>query len=383
MVEGHGVSAAGDARPPIPLVDLAAVHQPMLEDLRGAFERVLATSGFTGGEEVERFEEALAGRAGVDHAVGVGSGTAALHLALLAAGIGAGDEVVVPANTFFATVEAVLAAGATPVLADVDPSTALLDADAVEQAITPRTAAIAAVHLYGQPVDADRFTSLAAGHGLFLLEDAAQAIGAAWAGAPVGSLGHAAGFSFYPGKNLGALGDGGAVTTDDAALARRVRLLRSHGEEQRNHHVLAGFCERLDGLQAAFLAAKMAHLDAAQRLRDAAAQQYRRRLADMDGVGLLTTAPKARHVHHLMVVRVPNRDAVLADLRGHGVGASVHYPTPIHLQPAGEPLGKEGDFPVAEALARSIVSLPLYPGITTEQVEHCVAALDAAMERSS
>ena len=383
MVPGDGLRAAAQGRTTIPLVDLTAVHQPMLGDLRAAFDRVLATSAFIGGEEVERLEGALAARAGVDHAVGVGSGTAALHLALVAAGIGAGDEVILPANTFFATVEAVIAAGATPVLTDVDATTALLDPAAVEAAITPPTAAVVAVHLYGQPVDAGRFVSLAARHGLFLLEDAAQAIGAEWDDQPVGSLGDAAGFSFYPAKNVGALGDGGAVTTSDAALARRVRLLRNHGEAGRNHHVLAGFCERLDGLQAAFVAVKLSHLDSMQPLRDAAVAHYRRRLVELEGLTLVATAPRARHVHHLMVVRVRHRDAVLDALRDRGVGASVHYPTPIHLQPAGEFLGKPGDFPVAEALAHSVLSLPLYPGITVDQLDYCIAALRAAMEQCS
>ena len=383
MVQTHGVSGAAEHPPFVPLVDLQVVHEPVVAELRAAFERVLASSGFTGGAEVERFEEALAQRLGVEHAVGVGSGTAALHLALVAAGIGPGDEAVVPANTFFATVEAVLAAGATPVLADVDPDTALLDPGKAKQVFTDRTAAIVAVHLYGQPIDADRFGALAARHGLFLLEDAAQGIGAAWAGRAAGSLGDAAGFSFYPAKNLGALGDGGAVTTTDAGLARRVRLLRSHGEEQRNHHVLVGFCERLDGLQAAFLTAKLAQLEAAQAQRDAAAAQYRRELALVEGVGLLEIAPQARHVHHLMVVRVPHRDAVLDALRQQGVGAAVHYPTPIHLQPACEGFGKPGDFPVAEALATSILSLPLYPGMSSDQVEYCITALARAIERSS
>jgi dTDP-4-amino-4,6-dideoxygalactose transaminase len=377
------LSGAGPDHPLVPLVDLAAVHQPLLDELQAAFERVLSTSGFIGGVEVERFEAALAARTGAAHAVAVGSGTAALHLALLGAGIGPGDEVVVPALTFVATAEAVLATGAVPVLADVDRATALLDPVSVEHAVTARTAAVVPVHLYGQTADADRFRALADRHGLFLLEDAAQAIGAAWAGRPAGSLGDAAGFSFYPTKNLGALGDGGAVTTDDEGLARRVRLLRSHGEESKNHHVLAGFSERLDGLQAAFLSAKLAHLDSVQARRDGAAEHYRRHLPAIPGVELLTVAAPARHVHHLLVVRVPNRDAVLAALRDHGVGAAVHYPTPLHLQPACERLGKVGDFPAAEALAASVLSLPLYPGITVAQLDHCMAALAQVIGPSS
>lgn len=365
---------------PVPLVDLGLSHQAMAEDLRAAFERVLASSSFVSGAEVERFEQVLAEQVGVPHAVAVGSGTAALHLALAAAGVGPGDEVILPPNTFFATAEAVLATGATPVLADVDPRTALLDPDAVEAAITRRTAAVAAVHLYGQPVDADRFQTIADHHGLFLLEDAAQALGAAWRGRPAGSLGAAAGFSFYPGKNLGALGDGGAVTTADADLARRVRLLRSHGEHPRGVHVVSGFCERLDELQAAFLMAKLPHFQTGQTHRGQAVARYRQRLAATEGVELLETAAGARHAHHLLVARVPRRDAVLARMHAAGIGASVHYRTPIHLQPACPHLGARGAFPHAEALADNILSLPLYPGISDELVDRCADALATATE---
>ncbi len=364
----------------VPLVDLELGHNVLAEDLRAAFERVLASSSFVSGAEGERLEEALAEEVGARHVVAVGSGTAALHLALCAAGIGGGDEVILPPNTFFATAEAVLAAGATPVLADVDPRTALLDPDAVEAVISPRTTAIAAVHLYGQPFDANRFRAIADRHGLFLLEDAAQALGAAWHDRPAGSLGNAAGFSFYPGKNLGALGDGGAVTTSDANLARQVRLLRSHGEQPRGVHVVPGFCERLDELQAAFLSAKLPHFRAGQEARRQAVARYRQRLEVMNEVDLLETARGARHAHHLFVVRVPRRDAVLTEMHALGVGASVHYRTPIHLQPACPELGDKGTFPHAEALADSVLSLPLFPGITDALVDRCVDALETAIE---
>ncbi|MDP8970197.1 MAG: DegT/DnrJ/EryC1/StrS family aminotransferase [Actinomycetota bacterium] len=377
------MTAALDTDRHIPLVDLEVVHRPMADDLRAAFERVLRSSSFVGGVEVDRFEAALADLVGVPHAIGLASGTAALHLTLLAAGVGPGEEVVVPAHTFFATAEAVMATGAAPVLADAEVATGLLDAEAVEDALSPRTVAVAAVHLYGQPVDADRFGALARRHGLFLLEDAAQAIGAAWRNRPAGSLGDAAGFSFYPGKNLGALGDGGAVTTADADLARTVRLLRSHGEEREGVHVVAGFCERLDELQAAFLVAKLAHLPAAQAARRRAVDLYRRRLAGLHRVQVLETAAGARHAHHLLVVRVPRRDVVLASLRAAGVGASVHYRTPIHLQPAGRHLGDRGQFPAAEALADSVLSLPLYPGMSEALVDRCVDALASAVEEKS
>lgn len=380
MEPRHGVAPTSTLERFVPLVDLGLGHEPLADELRAAFERVLSSSTFVGGPEVERFEQALAEQVGTPHAIAVGSGTAALHLALAAAGVGPGDEVILPPNTFFSTAEAVVATGATPVLADVDEGTALLDPDAVEAAITERTAAIATVHLYGQPVDGHRFRAIAERHGLFLLEDAAQAMGASWQGRPSGSLGHAAGFSFYPGKNLGALGDGGAVTTADVDLARRVRLLRSHGEESKGIHVVAGFCERLDELQAAFLNAKLAHFATAQAARAQAVARYRERLEAMEQVGVLDTAPGAHHAHHLFVVRVPRRDAVLASMTSAGIGASVHYRTPIHLQPAFPDLGARGRFPCAERLASSVLSLPLYPAITEAQIDRCADALADALE---
>lgn len=367
----------------VPFVDMAVVHAPVRDELRAAFERVLDQGCFNGGAEVERFEEALAARLGVGHVVGVGSGTAALQLALAAAGIGPGDEVVLPANSFFATAEAVLAVGATPVFADVDAGTALLDPDAVSAAVTPRTAAVIAVHLYGQAVDADRLREITTRHGLLLLEDAAQAIAGDWRGTPVGALGGAAAFSFYATKNLGALGEGGAVSTDDPELAARVRMLRSHGEAAKHVHALWGWNERLDTLQAAFLTVKLRHLDEAQRLRDAAVARYSELLPAVDEVQLLRRAPEARHVHHLMVVRVPRRDAVLEALRAAGIGAAVHYPTPIHLQPACQALGgRRGQLPNTEALADSVLSLPLFPGLTDDQVGRSVHALSTALKET-
>ncbi len=364
---------------PVPLADLAEVHRPMMEDLRAAFERVVSQSSFTLGAEVQAFEAELARYVHARHAVGVASGTAALQLALVAAGIGPGDEVILPPNTFFATVEAVLATGAQPVLADVDPGSALLDVDAAEAAVTRRTAAVVPVHLFGQPVDADRFRAFADRHQLFLLEDAAQAIGATWDGRPVGSTGDATAFSFYPGKNLGALGDGGAVTTSDPQLARRIRLLRSHGEEEKHVHEVVGLCERLDGLQAAFLLAKLRHFETLQLARDAAAARYATAFLGRPDVRLLDCDPRARHVHHLLVVRVPERDAVLRHLQEAGVGAAVHYPTPIHLQPATSTLGKRGQFPHAESLASSIISLPLWAGISDGQVDRVVDMLTGTL----
>src|SRR5205823_8621051 len=273
------------------------------------------------------------------------------------------------------------AAGARPVFADVDLDTALIDPEAVEAAITPATAGIVAVHLYGQPADMDALGDVARRHGLFLLEDAAQALGGTWAGRPVGSLGRAAAFSFYPSKTLGALGDGGAVTTADSMLARRVRQLRDHGQVAKNVHGTFGFNERLDALQAAFLNVKLGHVAEMQAERLAAAATYASKLAGLDGVELLRTSALAGHVHHLLVIQVrARRDIVLETLRRHGVEASVHYPTPIHLQPAFAAAGgRPGQFPVAERLANHILSLPLFPGIDTAAIERCVSVLAGAL----
>lgn len=368
---------------PIPFMDLAAVHAPLIDELHDALDEVVRGSAFIHGAQVESFEQALAERLEAQHVVAVSSGTAALHLALAAAGVGRGDEVILPANTFFATAEAVVAAGAAPVLADVDPRTALLDADAAAAAIGPRTAAIIPVHLYGQPVDASAFRRLAERSGILFLEDAAQAIGATWDRRPVGSLGDVAAFSFYPGKNLGALGDAGAVATDDEVLARRVRLLRSHGEAAKHEHRQYGFCLRMGGLQAAFLDVKLRHLGAHQRQRDAAVHRYGTLLAEVAEVSMIETAPAARHVHHLKVIVVPERDEVLARLRARGVEAAVHYPTPIHLQPGAPGLGDPGRFPVAERLSSSVLSLPLWPGMPEAAIDTVVRELSGAVRTTT
>jgi dTDP-4-amino-4,6-dideoxygalactose transaminase len=300
----------------------------------------------------------------------------------MGAGIGAGDEVILPANTFFATAEAVVAAGARPVLADVDPATASIDPSSVTGLVGPRTAAVVAVHLYGHPADVASLGAVAADRGLLLLEDAAQAMGATFGGRQVGSLGDAAAFSFFPTKLLGGLGEGGAVTTDDPALAARVRLLRSHGERVKNVHEVMGFNERLDELHAALLMVKLSRLAGDLHRREAVVNRYLRLLATVDHVGVPGPPPGGASVHHLMVVTVPERDRVLADLHARGVGAGVHYPTPIHLQPAWQPFGPSpgpGDLPHAEALARSVLSLPLYPEMTFEQVDRCVDALAEAV----
>lgn len=375
-----GLASGAEHAQPVPLIDLQAAHRALRAQLREAFERVLASGTFAAGPEVASFEHALAQRVGAAHAVGVASGTAALHLAMVAAGIGRGDEVIIPANTFVATAEAVFAAGATPVVVDVVGDTAAIDPNAVEAAITPRTAAIVAVHLYGLPADVDALSAVARRAGLLLIEDAAQALGAAWRGRPVGSLTDVAAFSFYPTKNLGALGEGGAVSTNSAELAARVARLRNHGEEAKNVHVELGFNERLHELQAAFLRVKLAHLDEDLRRRALAARSYRERL-DPTNAMPLRWPPGATPAHHLYVVRVAQRDGVLHALRRQGIEAAVHYPTPIHQQPACQGVVvADGHLGNVETLAGMVLSLPFHPTIAPRQIQRCVESLVQAME---
>jgi dTDP-4-amino-4,6-dideoxygalactose transaminase len=363
----------------IPLVDLrAAAHDP---ELRDAVARVLESALFVMGPEVASFEEAFAAYCGTAHAVGVGSGTAALHLGLRALGIGRGDRVVTVAHTFHATVEAIHQAGGNTVFVDVDEATGGMDPDALAPALDGARAVLP-VHLYGQPVD--MVAVLAAAHraGVAVVEDAAQAHGATVAldGAQgtrrVGALGTLAAFSFYPGKNLGAFGDGGAVTTADAELRDRVRRLRDHGRTSKYVHAEPGFCERLDTLQAAVLEVKLRRLDAANAARRRLAERYAADLAGLGDLRLPTPVADRPSVHHLFVVRSGLRDALVEHLHERGVQAGVHYPLPLHLQPAWEHLGyKAGALPVTEAWARECLSLPIYPGLTDEQQARVVDAV--------
>ena len=348
----------------IPLVDLSVLHATMQDDLRRAFERVLASSTFTSGPEVESFEGQLAEFLGVDHVVGVGSGTAALQLTLTASGIRAGDEVIMPPNSFFATAEAVLNVGAVPVFADVDPMTALLDVDAAAAAITPRTAAIIGVHLYGQPVSAAAFGALAAKHGLLFLEDAARGDRSQLVRGVRRRDGRRSRLELLPREERrGARRSGGSGHSRPGGGAK-VRILRSHGEVNKYVHVTSGSNERLDELQAAFLTVKLARIDEMQRLRDEAAETYAASLRGVPTVTMLRRAPGVRHVHHLLVVTVNDRDRLRAEPNADGIGAGVHYPVPTHLEPACAGLADEGAYPNAEELARTVLSLPLFPGIT-------------------
>jgi dTDP-4-amino-4,6-dideoxygalactose transaminase len=361
----------------VPLVDLVAQYRDLRERVLPAMERVMEAGDFILGEEVGRFEAAFAAHCGVRHCVGVASGTDALLLGLRALGIRPGDEVVVPANTFVATALAVSHAGAVPVFADVCEDDHCLDPAALEAALTPRTRAVIPVHLYGQPARMDEILAIAARYRLRVLEDACQAHGARYRGAPAGSLGHAAAFSFYPGKNLGAYGDGGAVVTDDPYVADRLRLDRQYGQRVKYVHDTIGHNSRLDTLQAAVLRIKLEELDGWNARRRALADAYSAALAGT-GLELPEARPEVEHVRHLYVVRTPARDALLARLHERGIGAGIHYPVPVHLQAPyrGARTVPEGA-PVATRLAGEILSLPLYPEMETAQVERVAGEVRA------
>ncbi|WP_166136645.1 DegT/DnrJ/EryC1/StrS family aminotransferase [Nocardioides ochotonae] len=362
----------------VPLLDLALQNARIRDDARRAMDRVCDSGAFVLGPQVARFEDAYAAFCGVEHAVGVGNGTDALHLALRAAGVGPGDEVVVPANTFVATAEAVVLAGAELVLVDCDEDL-LIDVDAVAARVGPRTRVVAGVDLYGQVAPFERLREVV-GPGVVLLEDAAQSQGATRWGRPAGACADLAATSFYPGKNLGAFGDAGAVTTDDPLIARRLRQLRNHGGEARYEHDLVGTNSRMDSLQAAVLEVKLEHLKEWNAERDAAAARYATLLADLPGVRLPRALPGNEHVWHLYVVRVAQRDAVQRRLAEHGIDTGIHYPTPVHLLPAFAGLGLgAGSFPVAERAATEILSLPMFPGITAAQQQRVAEELVAAV----
>ena len=368
----------------VPFQDIPLQVRSLKAEIDAAVQAVLAHGEFILGPEVAAFERQWAEFCHVPHAVGVGSGTDALHLILRALGIGAGDEVITAASTFIATAEAISHAGAKPVLADCRIEDYLIDTAAVAAAITPRTRAIIPVHLYGQPANMNALAALARHKGLALIEDAAQAHGAALVdGRVCGSLGLAAAFSFYPAKNLGAFGDGGAVTTSDEGLAGKLRLLRNWGSVVKYHHEVQGFNSRLDTLQAAILSVKLRSLGAWNDARRTAAGWYRAALAGCPGLVLPAEAPwTGRHAYHLFVVRLPerDRDAVARELAASGVQTVVHYPVPIHLQKAYADLGLgKGAFPNAEAAARTILSLPMFPEITQAQVGFVAESLRAVL----
>lgn len=361
----------------IPLVDLKTQYGLHREAFLEAVEGVLNSSSFILGEHVAAFERKFAAFIGTRFAVGVASGTDALHLSLRACGVSPGDEVITAANTFFATVSAIQLAGARPVLVDCHPETCLMDAGALERAITPQTRAIIPVHLYGQVAPMDEITALAKGYALIVIEDACQAHGADYKGRRAGTFGAAAAFSFYPGKNLGAFGDGGAVTTDDDTVCGKLLALRNYGSTEKYHHPAFGVNSRLDALQAALLTVKLDFLEKWNAARQRAAARYRNNLKGCPAIRLPVQADHSTHVYHLFVIQVEgDRDALVEQMRRRDIQCGVHYPIPLHLQAACSGLGyRRGDFPHAEALAKKIISLPLFPEITDAQIDYVSASL--------
>ncbi len=353
--------------------DMRREYAPISSEIDDAIERVVKRGWFVLGEEVKRFEAEWAAYCGVSHAVGVGNGTDAIQLALRASGVGPGDQVIVPALTSTFTALAVSMTGATPVFADVDPETGTLDPAAFEAAITPQTAGVIPVHLYGCPADMDPIVKIARQHSLLVLEDAAQAHGARYRGRRVGGLGDVAAFSFYPSKNLGAYGDAGAVLTRDPVLANKVRLLRHGGQRQASYHELPGTNSRLDEIQAAILRVKLAHLDNWNERRRALAERYREGLADCDGLILPVTPKEVEHAFYVYVVRTHLRDGLRDYLAGTGVSTGIHYPVCVHLQAAYAHLGyKVGSCPNAEEAAAKVLSLAIFPQLTAGEIDHVV-----------
>ena len=364
----------------VPFVNLRAQYDAVKPQIDAAIAAVLSRSAYVGGSEIDDLERWFAGYCGVGHAIGVSSGTRALELVLRALRIGAGDEVITSANTFIATASAITAAGARPVLVDVDEATGNLDPNRVEHAVTAKTRAIMPVHLYGRPAAMEEICAVARRAHVHVVEDAAQAHGAKYRSARAGSLGTAGCFSFYPTKNLGAFGDAGLVTTDDAGVASRVRLLRDHGRVSKYEHDVIGYTARLDTLQAAVLRVQADKLDEWNARRREVAGWYRELLP----AGLTCTKddPRDECVYHLFVVRAPRRDDLRAHLDAHGVATGIHYPIPVHLQPAYKQLGYSvGDFPITERLTREIVSLPMHPFLTRADVEYVASTIAGFLSR--
>ena len=367
----------------VPFLDLKIHHEPHREEFRAAIEKVIDAGAFAGGPFVESFEKRFAEYCQSAHALGVGSGTDALWMALLGLGVGRGDEVITVPMTFIATTEAISYAGATPVFVDIDEKTYTMDPSKLEAAITPRTKAIIPVHLFGQMADMDPIMEIADRHGIPVVEDAAQAHGAEYNGKRAGSFGAAGCFSFYPGKNLGAFGEGGAVTSSDEELVESMQMFRDHGQSKKYHHKVIGWNCRLDGIQGAVLEIKLRHLESACDRRAAHAAYYNEALAGTDGLILPETASGRRHVFHIYPVRVPRREEFMTYLQEQGIGCGIHYPIPVHLQEAYSELGLgPGSFPVSEACADEFVSLPMFPELTEAQRERVVEVVKAYAETS-
>jgi dTDP-4-amino-4,6-dideoxygalactose transaminase len=361
----------------IPFVDLRSQYQSIKPEIDQAIQRVLDNTSFILGSEAKAFEDAFSDYMRVKHTMGVSNGTDALLLAMLALGIKPGDEVIVPSHTFIATIAPIMQIGARPVFVEIDPLTYNIDPAAIEAAITPKTRAIAAVHLYGQPANMPVIKAIADKHNLRLLEDAAQAHGAEIDGQRIGSWGDVTCFSFYPGKNLGAYGEAGAVSTNNDEIAEQVRLLREHGSKTKYEHLVIGYNARIEGFQAAVLGVKLKYIEQWTELRRQHAAYYTQALKDLPGITTPAEAPGVRHVYHLYVLRVAgDRQQAMDFFKDKGVGVGIHYPIPNHLQPALAELGyKNGDLPTTEAVASSIVSLPMFPELTVEQLDYTIAAV--------
>jgi dTDP-4-amino-4,6-dideoxygalactose transaminase len=360
----------------IPFVDLGAQYRAIEAEVNDAVVAVMKRHDFILGHDVRELEKEFSAFSGVQYAAGVDSGLSAIELALRAYDIGPGDEVITVANTFIATVLAITATGAKPVLVDMDPATYNIDPNQIEDAITERTRAIVPVHLYGQPVDIDPMLEVANRHNLVVVEDAAQAHGARYKGKRAGGLGNVAAFSFYPGKNLGAYGDGGIVVTNDEAVHDKIQVLRNYGQRVKYHHIMQGFNRRLDTMQAAVLRVKLQHLDKWNAARRRHADLYKQLLAEIDTIGLPDVPAYAEPVWHLFVIQVDRREDLQQFLSDRGISTGIHYPIPIHLQPAYKDLGyKQGDFPITERAADRIVSLPMYPELTPELITYVVEAI--------
>jgi dTDP-4-amino-4,6-dideoxygalactose transaminase len=366
----------------IPFLDLRAQNEPLRAEILTAISEVIDKSAFAGGPYVTAFEQDFAAFCSARHSIGLGSGTEAIWLVLLALGIGPGDEVITVPSTFMATAEAITYTGATPVFVDIEEQTYTMDPALLAKAITPRTKAIIPVHLFGQTADMDPILEIARKHGLPVIEDACQAHGAAYKGKKAGTLGIAGAFSFYPGKNLGAFGEAGAVVTDDSDLKKKIEIFRDHGQAKKYYHDYIGWNCRMDGLQGAILKVKLKHLERGNNLRRSHAQQYNQLLDEVGGITRPREAANRQHVYHLYPIRLANRDARMAELQSRGIGCAIHYPIPVHLQKAYAPLGKgPGSFPVAERCANEFLSLPMYPELKPEQITAVVTELKSVIQK--
>lgn len=363
----------------VPFTNLKTFHAPLKKEIQRVIGNVIDSGSFAGGPFVERFEEEFANYCGSSHAIGVGSGTDAIWLTLTAMGIGPHDEVVTVPMSFIATAEAISLTGAKPVFVDIDPTTYTMDPSALERAITSRTKALIPVHLFGQVADMEPILKLALKYNLKVIEDAAQSHGAEYQNRKAGSIGHAGCFSFYPGKNLGAIGEAGAIITNDPQLARQLKALRDHGQTRKYHHQVIGWNSRMDGIQAAVLSFKLPNLDKENNQRRAHAAAYDQLLGTINEVSCPRIGKLRTHSYHIYSVRTPERERVLRVLSKNDIGYGIHYPVPIHLQPAYQDLGhKVGDFPVSEACSKSFISLPIFPALSSNQIQSVGEALSQA-----